>query len=104
VKFHRIPNEDEKEIEMIKTNFVNVIATETGVSKRTIEEILDEFFSTVRNAIGRGEDIEIRGFACFRIQEREGYTGRNPQTGEAVEVPPKKIVKIIPSKLLVVED
>ena len=104
MKFHRIPNEDEKEIEMIKTNFVKAIASETGISKRIIEEVLDGFFIAVRNAIGRGEEIEIRGFVCFRIQEREGYTGRNPQTGERVQVPPKKIVKIIPSKLLVVED
>lgn len=89
---------------MTKTNFVNAIAGETGISKRIIDEVLDGFFWAIRASICRGEEIEIRGFACFRIQKRKGYLGRNPQTGESVEVPPKKLVRIIPSKLLVVED
>ena len=87
---------------MLKADLVNAIVDSSCLSKRSIEDVLDGFFVAVRNAIGRGEEIEIRGFACFRIQERDGYKGRNPKTGEPVQVPPKKIVKIIPSKLLVV--
>lgn len=88
---------------MNKSNIINAMAKRTQVSKLDIDGILDLFFQTVRDTISQGEEIEIRDFASFRIKERPAYIGRNPKTGEKVQVPAKKVVKIIPSRHLVVK-
>jgi nucleoid DNA-binding protein len=89
---------------MIKADIVNAIAKRTRLSKQDIEGILDLFFQTVRETIRKGEEIEIRDFAIFRIKERAAFTGRNPKTGEKVPVPAKKIPKAILGKNLIVEE
>lgn len=89
---------------MIKADIIDAIAKKTRLSKLDIDGILDLFFQTVRDTIRKGEEIEIRDFIIFRIKERPAYIGRNPKTGEEVQVPAKKIVKIIPSKNLVVKE
>jgi integration host factor subunit beta len=89
---------------MIKADIINAITKRTRLSKQDIEGVLDLFCQTVRDTIRNGEEIEIRDFAIFRIKERQAYIGRNPKTGEKVQVPAKKVVKIIPSKRMVVKD
>jgi len=55
---------------------------------------------SMQNALGRGERIEIRGFGAFSLRERKGRTGRNPRTGEAVEIPTCYKVHFKPGKEL----
>jgi integration host factor subunit beta len=85
---------------MIKADLINKIAQEMNVSKQEAETGVNLFFETIKEALMRGEEIELRGFGSFRFRQRGGRSGRNPRTGEPVKVPPKKVLYFKPSKLL----
>jgi integration host factor subunit beta len=85
---------------MIKADLVNKIAREMDIPKQEAEEGVNLFFHSIKEAILRGEEIEIRGFGSFRFRKRTSRSGRNPRTGEPVKVPPKKVLFFKPSKLL----
>ncbi|MFW6132206.1 MAG: HU family DNA-binding protein [Candidatus Aminicenantaceae bacterium] len=85
---------------MIKADLVNQIAKEMNISKQEAETGVDFFFKAIKNAILNGEEIELRGFGSFRFRDRKGRSGRNPRTGEPVNVPPKKVLYFKPSKIL----
>lgn len=85
---------------MIKADLINKIAKEMNISKQDAEVGVNLFFGTIKEALKRGEEIELRGFGSFRFRMRDGRAGRNPRTGEPVQVPPKKVLYFKPSKLL----
>ena len=85
---------------MIKADLVNKIASEMDIPKQEAEEGVNLFFHSIKEAILKGEEIEIRGFGSFRFRKRTSRSGRNPRTGEPVKVPPKKVLYFKPSKLL----
>jgi len=85
---------------MIKADLINKIAREMNLSRQEAELGVNLFFETIKDAILRGEEIELRGFGSFRFRERGSRLGRNPRTGESVKVPPKKVLYFKPSKLL----
>ncbi len=62
-----------------------------SLTKRQVEVVVNTIFDLMRNALTRDEKIEIRGFGSFKLRSRRMKEGRNPKTGEAVLVPPKKI-------------
>ncbi len=63
-----------------------------GLTKKQVEAIINTIFDGMKDALVRGEKIEIRGFGNFRLRQRNAKTGRNPKTGETVQVPPKKVI------------
>ncbi|MDH4271492.1 MAG: integration host factor subunit beta [Candidatus Aminicenantes bacterium] len=85
---------------MIKADLITKIAREMDIPKQEAEEGVNLFFQSIKEAILRGEEIEIRGFGSFRFRKRTSRAGRNPRTGEPVKVPPKKVLYFKPSKLL----
>jgi len=85
---------------MIKADLVTKISQDLNIPKQEAEEGVNLFFDAIRDAILRGEEIEIRGFGSFRFRKRMSRSGRNPRTGEPVKVPPKKVLYFKPSKLL----
>jgi integration host factor subunit beta len=85
---------------MIKADLITSIAKKLSVSKQEAESGVNLFFDTIKDAILRGEEIEIRGFGSFRFRNRTSRSGRNPRTGKPVKVPPKKVLYFKPSKLL----
>jgi integration host factor subunit beta len=85
---------------MIKADLINKIAREMDIPKQEAEEGVNLFFHSIKEAILRGEEIEIRGFGSFRFRKRTSRAGRNPRTGEPVKVPPKNVLYFKPSKLL----
>jgi integration host factor beta subunit len=85
---------------MIKADLINRIAQEMEISKQEAETGVNLFFETIKDALQRGEEIELRGFGSFRFRSRDARAGRNPRTGEPVQVPPKKVLYFKPSKLL----
>ncbi len=85
---------------MIKADLVDKIAKEMNISKQEAEIGVNFFFKTLKDAIQRGEEIELRGFGSFRFRKRDARSGRNPRTGEPVQVPSKKVLYFKPSKLL----
>lgn len=54
-------------------------------------KVVNTFFDSMKDALKNGDRIEIRGFGSFKIKEYEGYVGRNPRTGEKVDVRPKRL-------------
>jgi len=85
---------------MIKADLINRIAKDMSISKQEAETGVNLFFETIKEAILRGEEIELRGFGSFRFRQRSARSGRNPRTGEPVQVPPKKVLYFKPSKIL----
>jgi integration host factor subunit beta len=76
---------------MTKQELVGAVARRGGVKFSDAEMIVNLFFECLRNALIRGDRIEIRGFGSFKIKEYKSYEGRNPKSGEKVVVLPKKL-------------
>jgi integration host factor subunit beta len=76
---------------MNKLELINALKNECMISKKEAATIVDLFFDEISSALAEGERVEIRGFCTFYIKEYESYNGRNPKTGEAVAVAPKKL-------------
>lgn len=71
---------------MTKADIVDAIAQGTGLTKMETEAVVDGFLKTVADGLCRGETIELRNFGVFRVKERAPRIGRNPRTGEVVEL------------------
>ena len=76
---------------MNKSELIRSLAVEKDISIDEATEIVTVFFDSMKDALKNGERVEIRGFGSFKIKEYKGYQGRNPKTGEIVEVDPKKL-------------
>ena len=76
---------------MNKSDLAKILSKELELPARKTEEIVDKFFDTMFRALVRGERIEIRGFGSFAVKEYEGYTGRNPKSGEKISVGNKRL-------------
>jgi integration host factor beta subunit len=76
---------------MTKADLVDEIAQRTGLTKKDVADTVDEFLEAVSRALMDGKHIEIRGFGTFKVKDRKPRTARNPRTGEAVHVPPRKV-------------
>ncbi len=63
-----------------------------------IEKVVTTFFDEIAQRLARGGRVELRGFGAFSTREREGRRGRNPRTGETVEVPGKRVPYFKPGK------
>ena len=85
---------------MTKANLVEDLLELGDLTRRDGEVIVDTIFDAVIGALKSGDKIEIRGFGSFRIRQRNPRIGRNPKTGEKVEVPEKKVPYFKPSKEL----
>jgi integration host factor subunit beta len=76
---------------MNKAELTLRLAEETNLTQKVAKVIVDTIFDGMRDSLIRGERIEIRGLGSFVIRDYGGYKGRNPKTGEIVDVPPKKL-------------
>ena len=85
---------------MIRSDLIKKIAKTRNISKQEAEDIVDAFLNTLKVTLENGEEIELRKFGSFRIREQGPRPGRNPKTGEEVEIPARKTVYFKPSKKL----
>jgi len=76
---------------MNKSELVELLAEQKDISNKRAEEVVNLIFSSMTEALAEGDRIEIRGLGSFVIKEYESYTGRNPKTGQAITVKPKKL-------------
>lgn len=76
---------------MNKSELIEALALRKNLSFKKAEEIINTIFESMANALRDGERIEIRGFGSFVIKDYKPYIGRNPKTGEAITVNPKKL-------------
>jgi integration host factor subunit beta len=76
---------------MNKSEMIEILSAERGISSKKAEDIVNTVFEAMSDAMVSGERIEIRGFGSFTVNNYKSYTGRNPKTGEAIAVKPKKL-------------
>ena len=85
---------------MTKAELVKAVADAADLTKKHSEVIVNVVFQSIINALQEDEKVELRGFGSFRIRQRRSRHGRNPKTGDKVQVPPKKIPYFKPGKEL----
>ncbi len=85
---------------MTKAALVEEVARVADLTKKHAEIIVDTVFHSIVDALHRGEKIELRGFGSFRLRRREPRKGRNPKTGDRVDVPSKRVPYFKPGKEL----
>ena len=89
-----------KQLTLTKADLIEEVLRITELPRKESETIVETIFDSIIESLQNGDKIEIRGFGSFRTRQRRGRIGRNPKTGEKVEVPPKKIPFFKPSKEL----
>jgi integration host factor subunit beta len=85
---------------MTKAELVEEVARAAELNKRDAEVIVETVFGSIIGALHKGEKVELRGFGSFRTRERGPRRGRNPKTGEPVDVPAKRVPYFKPGKEL----
>ena len=85
---------------MIKLDIIVEVVNKTGITKAKAEQAVETVFESMKNALARGDRIELRGFGVFNVRPRKTGIGRNPRTGAEVHIPPGKSVRFKPGKEL----
>jgi integration host factor subunit beta len=85
---------------MTKAELVEEVSRIADLSRKEAEVVVDTVFQSVIDALHRGDKVELRGFGSFRLRQRDSRRGRNPKTGDTVDVPPKSVPYFKPGKEL----
>ncbi len=76
---------------MNKSELIKTLAEENALSMDEATMMVDTFFDSMKNSLVSGDRVEIRGLGSFKLKHYEGYSGRNPKTGEVVQVDSKRL-------------
>lgn len=85
---------------MTKADLVENVYQKTGFSKKESAEIVETVFDLIKSTLEEGEKIKIAGFGNFVVKEKATRRGRNPQTGEEIEISSRRILTFKPSQVL----
>jgi DNA-binding protein HU-beta len=83
---------------MNKQELIDAVASEVGIAKSAAAETIDAFLGTVTNAVVKGDAVQLIGFGSFSTGARVARAGRNPKTGEALQIAASKTVKFTAGK------
>ncbi|WP_448873187.1 HU family DNA-binding protein [Desulfobulbus propionicus] len=78
---------------MNKTELIDKVAKESALSKAVAEQVVNSVLSAVAEAMKMGDKVTLVGFGTFSVSERAAREGRNPKSGETINIPAKKVVK-----------
>ena len=93
-------NQTEGEQTMNKTELINQIAESADISKKAAGDALQVFMAVITDTMKKGDKLQLIGFGTFSVSKRAARDGRNPQTGKAIKIPAKNVVKFkVGSKL-----
>ncbi len=76
---------------MTKSQLIEALAKAEGITLKAAEIAVNVTFESMEKALMQGDRVEIRGFGSFKVKKYDGYKGRNPKTGELIEVRPKRL-------------
>lgn len=76
---------------MNKSELIATLAEESNISMEEAGLVVNTFIDSIKEALSNGDRVEIRGFGSFKMKDYGGYTGRNPKSGELVQVQPKRL-------------
>jgi len=85
---------------MNKKELIKAVVETTGLPKKDVTAVVDGVFDAITSTLSKGQEVKISGFGTFKIKERAARKGRNPQTGEEIEIPASKVPTFKPAKLL----
>lgn len=85
---------------MNKTELIAAVAEKTGMTKKDSEKALNAAVEAVTAALVAGDKVQVSGFGMFETKTREARVGRNPQTGETMEIPASRVASFKASKTL----
>ncbi len=85
---------------MSKDQLITDIAEATDASKATVRAVLEQLSEIVSDALENYDEITLPGIGKLKVADRPARTGRNPQTGKAIEIAAKKVIKYVPAKAL----
>lgn len=85
---------------MNKSELITEVAESTELSKKDVTKVVDAVFEAISSALQNGDKVQMVGFGNFEVRERSARKGRNPQTGEEIEIPASKIPAFKPGKAL----
>lgn len=85
---------------MNKNELIASISSATGLTKTDSAKALDAFITAVTKSLKAGEEVCLVGFGTFGVSERAATTGRNPRTGDTINIPARKVAKFKPGKAL----
>lgn len=75
---------------MTQSDLIKDVASRTGTTQKAAKEFLDAFVESVQDSLTRGESVALPGFGTFRVAQRAARAGRNPRTGEPLQVAARK--------------
>ena len=85
---------------MNKNDLINKVSDDTSLSKSDSGKAVDSIFEIITSELKNGGDIRLVGFGTFLVSKRKATTGRNPQTGAAIDIPAANVPKFRPGKAL----
>lgn len=85
---------------LTKADIVERVYKEAGFSKKEAADLVDLVFKVIKDTLARGEKVKISGFGNFSIRDKANRVGRNPQTGEAMEISARRVLTFKPSQVL----
>lgn len=77
---------------MKKSEMISALAEQTGVSKADAERVFNATFDLIKSELSDGNNVAVAGFGTFKVSKRSARTGRNPQTGETLNIPARNAV------------
>ena len=75
---------------MLKSDLIAMLVAKRQLTQRQAEQTVETIFDSMKEALCKGDNIEIRGLGAFHVKHYQGYNGRNPKTGEVIPVKPKR--------------
>ena len=85
---------------LTKSDIVENLNNEIGLNKREAKELVDMFFNDIKNLLSEGHEVKLSGFGNFQLRDKSSRPGRNPRTGEDVEISARRVVTFKPGQKL----
>ena len=85
---------------MVKADLIEAVYTRLRCSRDDAAEAVEATLTVIKNALQQGEAVQITGFGRFSVRQKSQRVGRNPKTGQAFAIPPRKVLTFTPSQLL----
>lgn len=85
---------------MTKAELIEAVYSKVGISKKESADLVEMIFDTMKDTLAQGNKIKISGFGNFVVREKRARMGRNPQTGESMEISARRVLTFRPSQVL----
>ncbi len=85
---------------LTKSDIVEKLNNEIGLNKREAKELVDMLFNDIKNILSEGHEVKLSGFGNFQLRDKSSRPGRNPRTGEDVEISARRVVTFKPGQKL----